>query len=117
MKLECESSHPAIDSGMTFSEAQTLDAKKFDDAIDDAEREAIDKAFDTAMDRLNEYKCKDNCERRFSVNIAPRKVIKAAPKKVNGWTLYKALVFIDWTLDIECKRPKPGGGIPHGGRE
>jgi len=40
--------------------------------------------------------------------------IKAQPQKINGATLYKALVFIDWTLDIEYKRRKPGGGIPHG---
>jgi hypothetical protein len=114
MKLECESSHPAIDSGMTFSEAQALGKQNFEDAIDAAEREAIDKAFDTAMERLNEYKCKGDCERRFAITIGPRTVIKARPQKMNGWDLYKALVFIDWTLDIECKHPRPGGGIPHG---
>ena len=46
MKLECESSHTKIDNGMTFSEAKTLNKAGFDAAIDAAEREAIDKAFD-----------------------------------------------------------------------
>ena len=46
MKLECESSHTKIDNGMTFSEAKTLNKADFDAAIDSAEREAIDKAFD-----------------------------------------------------------------------
>jgi hypothetical protein len=114
MKLECESSHTKIDNGMTFSEAKTLNKADFDAAIDTAEREAIDKAFDNAQFSLAGYKCKSDCERRFAVNIGPRAVFKAQPQKINGATLYKALVFIDWTLDIECKRRKPGGGIPHG---
>jgi len=113
MKLECESSHPKIDWGMTFADAKTLNQADFEKAIDAAERE-IDKAFDNAQSSLAGYKCKPDCERRFSINIGPRTVFKAPPQKINGATLYKALVFIDWTLDIECKHPKHGGGIHHG---
>ena len=40
MKLECESSHPKIDWGMTFSEAKTLNKDDFEPAIDAAERES-----------------------------------------------------------------------------
>ena len=81
MKLECESSHPTIDKGMTFSEAKTLNKADFDAAIDNAEREAIDKAFDNAQSSLAGYKCKSDCERHFAVNIGPRTVIKAQPAK------------------------------------
>lgn len=114
MKLECESSHPAIEKGFKFAEGQTFNKARIQDAIDSAEREAIDKIFDNAKWLVGTYKCKPDCERRFSINIGATTVLKAKPQKINGLTLYKALVFVDWTLDIECKHPQPGGRILHG---
>lgn len=115
MKLECESSHPRIDFGTELVEAQTLNQKQFETVIDNGEREAIDKAFDHAMFSLRRYKCKGDCEKRFSFNVGPRTVLKFPPEKVNGAIRHRALVLVDWTLDVECKHPKPGGGV-HGGR-
>jgi hypothetical protein len=67
--------------GNDIQAAKTLNKADFDAAIDTAEREAIDKAFDNAQFSLAGYKCKSDCERRFAVNIGPRTVIKAQPQK------------------------------------
>jgi hypothetical protein len=117
MELECESSHPSVERGMVLLDAMALSKKDLEDAIDAAEREAIDKGFDAAMNKLSKYKCKGNCERRFAIRFDSRSVVLSKPEKANGSQIYRAVVLVPWKLDIECKHPKPGSGIPHGGME
>jgi hypothetical protein len=116
MKLDCESENPGIAKGQKSGEARTWHEDAIDDAIAEAEGKAIDEAFADAMINLDSYGCKPDCERQFSVSFKRAKVVHKAPQNANGGKLYELVVFVDWTLDVNCKRPRHGGSAGKGRR-
>jgi hypothetical protein len=108
-KLACESKNAGIETNTANGIGRTTDKEKKQKAVDDGEKEAIETAFADAMDVLDQYGCKGDCERRFSVSFQKLRVRWRLPNKINGDTEYEVIVTVQWTLDIECKHPTHGG--------
>jgi hypothetical protein len=112
--LKCESKNPNMENGVAVGVGRTFDKSEIQKAEDDAERKAIDSGFEDAMIYLGWYGCKGDCERRISVSFEKIKVVRMVPQQVNGAKLYEVLVSVQWVLDVNCVRPRPGSGVKHG---
>ena len=115
--LKCESKNPNMENGIAVGVGRTFDKTEIQKAEDDAEKEAIDSGFEDAMIYLGWYGCKGDCERRISVSFEKVKVVKKVPQQVNGAKLFEVFVSVQWVLDVNCVRPRPGGGVKHGRTE
>jgi hypothetical protein len=113
MGFKCESKHPKFASGIGQAEAVGIGQAGLDASIPKAESKAIDDSFQQAMAILESgaCECEKPCQRRFTVTFDLTHVGKVDKFKANGATIFRANVGVFWTLDVECKRAKPGEGI------